>query len=75
MLACFVRGKPGWGGRGKKYWKLEDSAGGRAVDSDTGTGGTRRFSTGRPAQVVIMTFITHKVSRGPWTKTVQGPNI
>jgi hypothetical protein len=34
---------------------------------------TRWFLTGRPFKVVVMTFITHEFSGGPWTKAVQGP--
>ena len=32
-----------------------------------------RFLTGRPANTVITTFISHYFSRGPWTSVVQGP--
>jgi hypothetical protein len=59
----------GW----EKHRKLEDSSAGRA--EATGREVRRdsaRFLTGRPVNVVVMTFITHEFSRGPWTSAVQG---
>ena len=32
-----------------------------------------RLLAGPPAHAVIMTFITHEFSGGPWTSAVQGP--
>ena len=58
----------------KKFWKLEVWAAGRAVAAAEGAAWrSARFVTGRSFNAVVMTFITHEFSGGPWTNAVQGP--
>ena len=58
----------------KKFWKLEVWAAGRAGVAAEGAAWHRtRFLTGRSFNGVIMTFIMHEFSGGPWTSAVQGP--
>ena len=71
----------------KKFWKLlvlrvsSQNSGARSqasrppMDRSKIKAAARRFLTGRPANAVISTFISHEFSGGPWTSAVQGEII
>ena len=88
VAKCGFLTRAGRGGMaGEKFRKLEDWAGAAGAEdarmeaTEAGAArvaGTRvagRFLAAWPFNVVIMTFITHKSSKGPWTSAVQGPKL